>query len=216
MITSAVRAAMLFALLGVALAAAGEERESAPADTEARMRTLAAAEGAERAEAAGVESAESAESAAEDARNAASLEVDPLSTMPVDEEVIVRGQRGRGALRFQIDRAQEAFYDRFNEINSDDELDIHCRSVVELGSRIARRRCEPNFMRTFNTEFAEETIIALQGGFAGVPEQAIAQAQSMSLELEKEMRSLAASDPKLRELLARLLTLQQAYSAQRD
>lgn len=156
--------------------------------------------------AAGAAEAEQADEAA-----AALPPDDPLSTTPVDEEVVVRGQLSRAALRAQIEMAQEAFYNRFNEINSSDEFDIHCRSVVELGSRIPRRRCEPNFWRSAHSEYARETVIALQGGSAA-PEQAIARASYMNLELEKEMRELAATDPGLREALARIATLEEAYS----
>ncbi len=141
-------------------------------------------------------------------------DADPLSTTPVDEEVVVRGQLSRGALRVQIEMAEEAFFGRFNDINSDDEFDIHCRRVVELGSRIPRRRCEPNFWRTAQADYARETVIALQGGFAGIPEAAIAYANHKQLQLNDEVRELAAQDPELREALARLATLQQAYAAQ--
>src|SRR5690606_10342422 len=116
----------------------------------------------------------------------------------------------------QIEMAEEAFYSRFNDINSDDEFDIHCRKVVELGSRIPRRRCEPNFWRAVHTEFAQDTVIGLQGGVAGDPQAALARGFYMRLELEKEMRELASTDAGLREALARLATLQQAYSSQRD
>src|SRR5690606_37904381 len=142
------------------------------------------------------------------------LEVEPLSTTPVDEEVVVRGQLRQGALRMQIQRAEDEFYGRFNDINSHDDFDIHCHNVVELGSRIPRRRCEPNFWRDAQGEFARDTVISLQGGYAGDPQAAIAAGFYKHLELEKEMRELAAADAGLREALARLATLQQAYASE--
>ena len=170
--------------------------------------SISAAQESERA------SGERAAAARADERAGRSAEADPLSTTPVDEEVVVRGQLSRGALRVQIEMAEEAFFSRFNDINSDDEFDIHCRRVVELGSRIPRRRCEPNFWRTAQADYASDTVIALQGGFSGIPEAAIAYANHKNLQLNDEVRELAARDPELREALARLATLRQAYAAQ--
>lgn len=196
--------AALLGLLTAALVADAQEGETVRPDVDAPE--PAAAQARRDAEAAGPTLA----------ANASLTEADPLSTTPVDEEVVVRGQLRRGALRMQIERAEEAFYGRFNDINSNDELDIHCRSVVELGSRIPRRRCEPNFWRAAEADFARETVIGLQGGYASDPQAAIAPGFYKHIELEKEMRELAAADAGLREALARLATLQQAYASQED
>jgi hypothetical protein len=61
-------------------------------------------------------------------------------------------------------------------------------------------------------EFARDTVIGLQGGYAAAPQAALARGFYKRLELEKELRELAAADAGLREALARLVTLQQAYS----
>src|SRR5688572_28875889 len=60
----------------------------------------------------------------------------PQSTI---EEMIVRG-RSYAELREQIRIRQDALFARFNEINSDDGFDIHCKMEPAYGSRILERR----------------------------------------------------------------------------
>jgi hypothetical protein len=62
------------------------------------------------------------------------------------DEVIVIGRR-LGELRRQIETAELAVYARFNEINSDDRFDIHCRERVRYHSHIRERVCESNSWR---------------------------------------------------------------------
>src|SRR5262249_40126584 len=57
------------------------------------------------------------------------------------EQVIVEG-KPIAQLRLRIRIAEDAFYDRFNEINSDDRYDIHCSMRAITGSRIQHRSCE--------------------------------------------------------------------------
>lgn len=127
----------------------------------------------------------------------------------VDAEVVVRG-RSRAALRIQIELAEEAVYERFNEINSKDEFDIHCRFQLLTGSKIPRRICQPNFRRAAEAQAAQETVHRLQGGFA-LP-AAMFQAEALYKHdlLAEEMRRLAIEDDELSRALARLANLTQA------
>ena len=64
----------------------------------------------------------------------------------VGDEVIVIG-KSSSQLKVEMERAEEAVYDRFNALNSDHQFDIHCRREAPLGSNISRRVCQPNFWR---------------------------------------------------------------------
>jgi len=127
----------------------------------------------------------------------------------VDEEVVVRG-RSRAVLRAQIELAEEALYARFNEINSNDEFDIHCRRVTPINSHISRRVCEPNFWRTVQARVGEETVRALQGSASLPTEMFFAEGYMKYQQLEEEMRRLAAEDEELRRSLVRLTRLIEA------
>lgn len=63
------------------------------------------------------------------------------------EEVIVYGDKSLVILRKEFYRAQETFFDVFNWLNSNDEFDIDCSYVVNLGSRRRHHLCQPKFAR---------------------------------------------------------------------
>jgi len=134
---------------------------------------------------------------------------DAGATSEVDEEVVVRG-RSQAMLRAQIELAEEALFARFNDINSDDEFDIHCRELTPTGSHIPRRVCEPNFWRNAQANAGQETVRALQGSAALPTEMFLAEGLYKYQLLEEEMRRLAAEDEELRRTLSRLLTLTEA------
>jgi hypothetical protein len=62
------------------------------------------------------------------------------------DEIVVLGRINQ--LRTEVQRTEEAFYDRFNEINSDHKLDIHCRLEPLINSHIPRRVCAANACTT--------------------------------------------------------------------
>jgi len=125
-----------------------------------------------------------------------------------DEEVIVRGQT-LDTLRELIREAEEAYFDRFNEINSNDEFDIHCYYRVEIGSKIPRRRCLPNFWRDRDADIGEETARLMQGSFAINSQVFVAEQEYKSLKLAEEMERLTAEDEGMLRAVTRLANLQQ-------
>lgn len=127
------------------------------------------------------------------------------------EEVVVRG-RSLPLLRAQIEVAEEAVYARFNEINSRDEFDIHCRDEVFIGSRIPRRICEPNFSRAAKRNIGVETVRAMQGSASLNPSLFQAEALYKERLLEEELRELIRQDEALLAAVTRLATLKEAVS----
>jgi hypothetical protein len=55
------------------------------------------------------------------------------------DEIIVWRQTP-AQLRAEIEKAEDAFYDLFNSLNSSNEFDIHCQRVVPTGRRVPERR----------------------------------------------------------------------------
>ena len=124
----------------------------------------------------------------------------------VTDEIIVRGT-SRTALRAQIELAEDAIFDRFNEINSDDEFDIRCRLEVRTGTRIPQRVCQANFWRTALAESGEATVRMLQGSSDVNESLYRAQALYKTRLLEEEMTRLANEDKELLSALGRLQQL---------
>jgi len=132
-----------------------------------------------------------------------------VQTQPTafDEEVVVRG-RSRTLLRAEIRIAEEALYERFNEINSDDEFDIFCRFEPVTGSRVLRRLCQANFWREADANIGEETARALQGGISVNVQQFRGEQHFKTLLMTEEMRQLATEDEAFLASLIRLANLQ--------
>ncbi len=123
------------------------------------------------------------------------------------EEVIVRGQTP-GALRIQIELAEEAVYDRFNEINSNDEFDIHCEEIAFTGSRMLTRFCQPNFWHATEENIAYETVRLLQGSAFSMPTGVFrGEAHYKRQQMREEMEQLAREDEEFLDALRHLYSL---------
>jgi hypothetical protein len=127
----------------------------------------------------------------------------------VDEEIVVRG-RSRALLRMQFELAEDAVYERFNEINSDDEFDIHCRREVTTGSRIQQRVCQGNFWREAQADAGQETARGLQGSASLNPQLFLGEALYKRELLAEEMRRLASEDEQLLQSLVVLANVKLA------
>jgi hypothetical protein len=131
---------------------------------------------------------------------------EPADTDDVTEEIVVRGA-SRAALRVQIELAEDAIFDRFNEINSDDEFDIRCRLETRTGTRIPQRVCQANFWRRALAESGESTVRQLQGSSDVGEATYRAEAMYKSRLLEDEMMRLAREDKQLMREITRFYEL---------
>lgn len=90
------------------------------------------------------------------ARNGA--ETSPRPETP--DEVIVRGQR-LGELRLEIQAARERAYDIFNEINSTNDFDVHCRDETRTFSHATQRVCRAQFENRISTDAGRQYLSSL-------------------------------------------------------
>ena len=137
----------------------------------------------------------------------------------VTEEIVVRGGTP-AALRFQIERAEDAIYERFNEINSTDDFDIFCRDEVPTGSRMRHRVCKPRFWQEAQSQAGTETARTFQGSYAMSVAVINAEALYKNELMDDELRQLAASDAQLLDAIVKLerlrTTLENYDDAQND
>jgi hypothetical protein len=129
--------------------------------------------------------------------------LNPQASVPaVDDEIIIRGRRG-AELRLEIERAENAIFARFNDINSDDRFDIVCRLEPPIGSRIDRRVCSSNDWRDKAAEHGAALIRHLRNEGGPLPEMFLLEQQRGQRQLVDEMRRLVFSDETLYEAVAR-------------
>jgi hypothetical protein len=102
-----------------------------------------------------------------------------------------------------MERAENAIFARFNEINSDDRFDIECRREPPIGSRIDRRVCSSNDWRAQAAEHAGALIRHLRGEGGPLPEMFLIEQQRGQRQLVDEMRRLVFDDETLYEAVVR-------------
>jgi hypothetical protein len=82
-------------------------------------------------------------------------------SLEAPEEVIVRGRR-LTELRFNVQEARERAYNVFNEINTDDDFDVHCRYERKYHSRAKKWVCAAQFEDRITADAGAEYMRTLK------------------------------------------------------
>jgi hypothetical protein len=124
------------------------------------------------------------------------------SASAIADEIIVRGRTG-SALRAELERTENAIFERFNALNSNDDFDIRCTRERRYFSHMWERVCAPVFLRDHQAPAAQDFVRGFRSS-----EQFYAGASSYQYRrLHEEMRRLARSDEQLLAALSRWLEL---------
>jgi hypothetical protein len=129
----------------------------------------------------------------------------------VVDEVIVRG-RPPPQLRVEIERVEDAVYERFNALNSNDDFDIQCWTDAPTGSRMPVRACLPQFALTAERRIGQDIVRSLQPATAGYGVNAglhLMRMDQKGAALLAEMQRLARQDEELLRSLVRLAELKE-------
>jgi len=118
-------------------------------------------------------------------------------------------------LRVEIERLEEAVYERFNALNSDDEFDIHCLKQAPTGSNIPLRTCAPNFVIRAESSSATKMLTDGRSGDGNNYSRADHQMlmEEKSRKLTEEIQRVAREDELLLRGLVRLHELKQLQSS---
>lgn len=138
----------------------------------------------------------------------------PAPTEQLDE-VTVEGAR-LSRMRERIVAAEDRFYALYNELNKNDDYDVHCTNEAPLGTRFKKRICRVEFYSRAKQEYGA-SIAAMLGGVAG---GGSAKSPTLiALEREPEyratMRQIVQENPALLRLLKERDALERRYIAAR-
>lgn len=128
------------------------------------------------------------------------------------EPLTVTGARTRLAVQREMYAVQDQAYALFNELNTEDDYDIICRTERPWGSQFTHRVCQARFEREARSRAALEFLQALEadGGVYHVNRQEIDRKYEHNKEL---MANLANTHPEFRELLEKQYALRQEFEA---
>lgn len=130
------------------------------------------------------------------------------------DEVLVTGDLTTlSGLHKAMVEAEERFYSRFNELNTDRNLDIRCRNEAPTGSQLKRRVCVTAQADDLSHEQAMQFMT---GQPTTVGFQSAGQLQRTTLPvLTEKTRELLKTDPELLRALLEHARLQQMYEQMR-
>lgn len=132
------------------------------------------------------------------------------------EEVVVEG-RSMPFLREQLQLAEDKLYSVYNDVNTIDEFDIHCRLHAPTGTRIPQRQCLPNFVAPLDRRRGQAVLRTLRDESAydldWISPDGVRQYKTR--QLQEHMQQLALEHPDLLEAMRELYGLMQAVDPRR-
>jgi len=126
------------------------------------------------------------------------------------EEVVVYGERSLHSLRQEVYDAEEAFYNTYNAVNTNDEFDISCDTRKRLGSRMLFRVCEARFVKDLNEDLAQ----AMVRGDPLPPINPIMMAKGRLL--LADMQTIAREHPAVLQSLMQLADIRKKFDAEHE
>lgn len=155
------------------------------------------------------------------AASAAGLAAAPADDSALDE-VTVNGERVKiEAMRKEIVQLEDRFYDRYNELNTIDDFDIHCIEEARTGTRFIKRSCRAVYQERAFAEEGQAAFKVLQRfrekgpavADGGPPVPASLTIERRLPEYRKNLEAVTRSDPELARLLEDRSKLIEQYDA---
>jgi hypothetical protein len=164
--------------------------------------------------------------------SAARARPDIAAPQETPEEVIVRGRR-LADFRVEVELARERAYDIFNEINGDDDFDVHCVLEERTGTRMRGQVCRAQFEGRISSRAAKEYMSALKWVcplgvtqdciFSEASSGAISRAQGVEgealnkrKELNQKIVRLANEDPRFGQAILDFYDASLRYEEERE
>ena len=144
------------------------------------------------------------------------------SAEPVEvrEEIIVYGRQNIIQLQREVEVAQEAFLDLFNDVNTDDLFDFKCEYITRIET--GRRRyhvCTPKFARSTVFSSAGSDYLLQNAQTSGDPEAFTVKTRwpgHLQKRLLEQMTVALRDHPELREAYADVAKSKRALEAERQ
>lgn len=119
-------------------------------------------------------------------------------------------------LQVRIDRLEDAFYERFNALNTVRDFDTHCHQEARIGTRIERRYCRAVYVDKALEKEAQDYTIFLQRSSSktvngGPPPSAMVDIEPRREAYRQNLRDVVGRHPELLELLAERSKLGERY-----
>jgi Secretin and TonB N terminus short domain len=130
-------------------------------------------------------------------------------------QVEIQAQRAKlSEMRKELDRLEDQFFREYNQLNTDHQWDVHCRTEIRTGSHVGIRICTPAFV-------SEAMHLGQRPAFQGRPDQqmSVSPAAPVAYTLilqktaayQKNMIEIVRAHPELFELVKQRAELAEQY-----
>jgi hypothetical protein len=146
------------------------------------------------------------------------------------DQVIVRGgPKALAAIREEMIRLEDNFFERYNELNTVKDFDVYCAAETSAGTKLKRRTCRANYQRDAlaaegqgHMEFIKQHPRDVRPSVAGqpppdppligsLPSPAIMDIEIRRKEYQQNVIAVSKKDPELAKMLRELSELNQRY-----
>lgn len=149
--------------------------------------------------------------------------VSPADSDPLDEVLV---EVPRGKLIQEMVKLEDRFFERYNELNTNDDFDTHCYMEARVGTRFERRYCRAVYVeKAFQTEGSDHMEARKKMTNPGNMTDAVqpwAPPVPPTLEIaarqkdyQQNIRDVVRQHPELLELLRQRFELGKRYEATR-
>ena len=132
------------------------------------------------------------------------------------EEITVYANMSLRKLRLETNRAQEAMFNVFNELNGDERLDIKCEYVQRWQSKIREYQCGPVYLKTAQEQEVNLFLGSIgsdDGGNVGAAAggAGVTQMDHFNAMLEEKMKSVFQDHQEFRQAMDHYNVVREAY-----
>ena len=136
----------------------------------------------------------------------------PSETSEPIEEITVYGDKPIHALRREVYRAEENFFDVFSSINEDDDYDVRCFYEVPSFTHIRRHVCRAKFV----IDATSRESAAFLGQVGAMSQPATFEIERKKERLRELMETMIAEHPELLQALIEYTDRKQILEAQKE
>jgi hypothetical protein len=158
------------------------------------------------------------------AQAASSTDVAVTTSQEELDQVIVRGNspKALAALRQEMIRLEDNFFDRYNELNTIKDFDVHCAAETSAGTKLKRRRCQANYMRdALELEAEGHADFIMKNPPSGssepppligsLPPPAVMDIEIRRKEYQQNLIDVSKKNPELAQMLSKFSDLHNRY-----
>jgi hypothetical protein len=152
--------------------------------------------------------------AAQSAATPAPMQTSVQKSDEVLPEMLVKGTR-LYQMRKAIVEAEDRFYALYNELNKNNDYDVHCKIEAPIGTKLKERVCRAQFIERAQENEAVAVLAEIRGEAAGFALSPDLVALEREEDFSKSMLDVINSDPRLRRLIRERDAIEKKYESER-